>query len=140
MDRSPSRWWDSDFAPVTRIVDTSNKEMGHNQEDKVSSPHPDEVFSLRSALPFSLCQCQGFFGVAATTRLIKMRQIEIRYVVLIVFCLLYGQRSSFHIGEVYAQSVYPVISHFLSSFSKLMNGDLLPPQYSQATYAHELAH
>ena len=53
---------------------------------------------------------------------IKMRdKLKIRYVVLIVLLsVVWATQLIPILGEVYAQSVYPVISHFLSSFSKLM--------------------
>ena len=48
-------------------------------------------------------------------------KLKIRYVVLIVLLsVVWATQLIPILGEVYAQSVYPVISHFLSSFSKLM--------------------
>lgn len=48
-------------------------------------------------------------------------KLKIRYVVLIVLLsVVWATQLIPILGEVYAQSVYPVIFHFLSSFSKLM--------------------
>lgn len=48
-------------------------------------------------------------------------KLKIRYVVLIVLLsVVWATQLIPILGEVYAQSIYPVISHFLSSFSKLM--------------------
>ena len=48
-------------------------------------------------------------------------KLKIRYIILIVLLsVVWATQLIPILGEVYAQSVYPVISHFLSSFSKLM--------------------
>lgn len=48
-------------------------------------------------------------------------KLKIRYVVLIVLLsVVWATQLIPSLGEVYAQSVYPVISHILSSFSKLI--------------------
>ena len=48
-------------------------------------------------------------------------KLKIRYVILIVLLsITWATQLIPSLGEVYAQSVYPVISHILSSFSKLI--------------------
>ena len=48
-------------------------------------------------------------------------KLKIRYVILIVLLsVTWATQLIPSLGEVYAQSVYPVISHILSSFSKLI--------------------
>ena len=48
-------------------------------------------------------------------------KLKIRYIILIVLLsVVWATQLIPSLGEVYAQSVYPVISHILSSFSKLM--------------------
>lgn len=49
------------------------------------------------------------------------RKLKIRYIILIVLLsVVWATQLIPSLGEVYAQSVYPVISHILSFFSKLM--------------------
>ena len=48
-------------------------------------------------------------------------KLKIRYIILIVLLsVVWATQHIPSLGEVYAQSVYPVISHILSSFSKLI--------------------
>ena len=48
-------------------------------------------------------------------------KLKIRYIILIVLLsVVWATQLIPSLGEVYAQSVYPVISHILSSFSKLI--------------------
>lgn len=48
-------------------------------------------------------------------------KLKIRYIILIVLLsIVWATQLIPILGEVYARSIYPTISHFLSSFSKLI--------------------